>query len=363
MIPVHGGDAAAAARHYGVDVRTLTDFSANISPYGPPPAVRDALLAAARDPRMLAPYPSPRYDSLNDALATSLGLDPTSIVVGNGASALLDAAIREARAPAWIVPVPAFSEYRRAISASGGQFIEYDLTETFDLEAPALIERLQCCPDAGVLLNRPHNPSGRCWDRRTVEAVLAYCIDANRSLVIDEAFISYDPAASLLREAVAYERAVVIRSLTKFYALAGVRIGYAAAHPQRAAALRTTLPSWPAGTLDERIACAALADDDYEHATLERTQREREHLAASLHAIGLHSQPSTANYLLVDLGIEPDVVDRVLASLARRGCLVRDCRTYERLERRAYIRIAVLDRERNAALTAALAAALGAHAD
>jgi threonine-phosphate decarboxylase len=359
MIPVHGGDVAAAARRYGVDAATLLDFSANLSPYGPPSAVREVLRAAADDPRSLTPYPGPRYASVCAILADRLGVEPAQIVVGNGATALVDAAVRAARAPSWIVPVPAFSEYRRAITASGARSIDQPLDEQFDIDAAALSQRLRDNPEAGVVLNRPHNPSGRRWERAAMISVFEACEALSRPLILDEAFIDYDPAASLLHEAVRNPRAVVVRSLTKFYALAGIRIGFAVAQEERALVLRAMLPSWPAGSLDERIACAALADERYERETREQTTIDRSSLAAALAGIGLRVFPSEANYLFIDLGIAPGEVDDTLAALAHRGILVRDCRSYERLERRAFVRVAVLERSQNERLVAALAATLG----
>jgi threonine-phosphate decarboxylase len=355
---VHGGDLQAAALRYGVDPAGLIDFSANISPYGPPVAVSAVLARAARDPRSLAPYPNPSAARLRAALGAMLGTPPDTIVAGHGASALIDAAVRTCPAPAWIVPVPAFSEYRRAVESAGARFVPIPLTESFALDARALTAALQAIPDAGVMLNTPHNPSGTAFERSAVDQVVQRCAELQRPLILDEAFVDYEPERTFLTQAIASPNAIVVRSLTKFYALAGVRVGYAAAHPRTAETLRTILPSWPVGTLDEAIALAAIGDSDYDRLVRTQTRWERAEFCRALEELGLRPHGSGANFLLVELPVALDAMDATLQHLAQAGVVVRDCRSFEGLATRTYVRIAVLDRERNTTLTRALAAVL-----
>ena len=349
MSVIHGGDPAAVAARYGVDPSALIDFSANIAPHGPPPRVAEVLAAAARNPRILAPYPSPAYAALRKALAAGRGVTEDCIVIGHGASALIDAAVRTFAVPSWLVPVPAFSEYRRAIESAGKTFARFPLSRTFDLDVNAYVERLHSA-DAGALLNSPHNPSGAAYDRAALRAVADECERLQRPFVLDAAFVDYAPE---LDQPLPW--ALVIRSLTKFYALAGVRIGYAVAAPRLAARLRSVLPSWPVGTLDAALALAAIEDETYERATRLQTLCERERLRDAITAMGLSVLTSQANFLFVDLALEPGEVDNALEELVRGGVIVRDCRSFEGLERSSYVRIAVLARAQNERLLAALA--------
>lgn len=356
---MHGGDLAAAALRYGVDPAGLTDFSANISPYGPPPAVSDVLRWAATDPRVLAPYPSPDYASLRAALARHTGVAMSAIVVGHGAAALLDGAVRSAAAPSWIVPVPAFSEYRRVVETAAARFIPFSLSPSFEFDAESFVERLHALPGGGAILNSPHNPSGRAFPRGALRAVAASCARLDRPLIVDEAFIDYAPERSLVPELLEHPRTVVVRSLTKFYALAGVRVGYAIANPRAADAIRAALPSWPVGTLDARIAQAALEDRTYDRLARDQTAAERGRLVRAFGDLGITPFPSAANFLLIELPVARERMDDALTGLARAGVIVRDCRDFEGLEHRSCIRVAVLGPSENQRLIAALRPVLG----
>jgi len=357
MSVVHGGDVEAVARAYGADASALVDFSANIAPDGPPAGVACVLSEFAARPRLLAPYPSASYAPLCAQIAAALDIESESVVLGHGSAALIDLALRACARGDWLVPTPAFSEYRRATNAALVRFRAFPLPETFEFDVDAFVARLRALADAGAIVNTPHNPSGAALEHRETLAVLEACEELRRPAIVDEAFIDYVPERSIAREAVRSRCAVVVRSLTKFYALAGVRVGYALAHPDLARRMVALAPSWPVGTLDREIACAALRDDDYIRRTRERNLRAREDLARDLAACGFPVFNSYANFLLVDVPVPFERFDAFIAALVDEGVVVRDCRSYEGLELRTLIRVAVLDEARNRRLAKALATA------
>ena len=360
MSAVHGGDIAAVAERYGVDASALHDFSANIAPDGPPPGVARVLARFAAEPWRLSPYPSPAYARLREALARMHDIEPEAIVVGHGSAALIDAALRAFAASSWLVPVPAFSEYRRALLAARSNVHPFALPASLELSCEALLAALQSRADAGLLVNTPHNPSGYALERAASLRLLEACRRSARALLVDEAFIDYIPERSIVAEAAASRHATVLRSLTKFYALAGVRVGYAVTHPDRARVLQAQLPSWPAGTLDEAIALAALTDAAYAVETRERNERRRSRLSDSIQALGIRVYPSAANFLLIEFPFASGALDVALKHLIVAGVVLRDCRSYEGLEYRAIARVAVLDDARNQRLVAALGPAVAA---
>jgi threonine-phosphate decarboxylase len=357
-VATHGGDIAAVAQRYGVDASSLIDFSANIAPEGPPPGVARVLRETAEHPRALSPYPSASYRELRERIAAMLSVDIECVVVGHGGPALLDLALRVGPVDAWLVPVPAFSEYRRALDAAGMAMHAFALPRTMELDPDPFTARLVRLERAGALINTPHNPSGSTLERDRMLALLDRCEAMGRPLIVDEAFIDYAPGHSIVSEAVGSRRAIVLRSLTKFYALAGVRVAYALAHPDLARGMRAAGPSWPVGTLDAEIALAALRDEDYATHTRERNAGARDELAAALAEIGATVTPSAANFLFLELPVRVERIDDVLEYLIEDGIVVRDCRNYEGLERYPIIRVAVLDRDRNQRLVAALSRAL-----
>jgi threonine-phosphate decarboxylase len=353
--PVHGGDLDAVARRYGADPASLIDFSANISPFGPPAGVARVLVEYASRPRALAPYPGVSYERLRTRIAERLRIEPEAVVIGHGSAGLIEVALRAETAPTWFVPVPAFSEYRRALRAVGVREQTFALPGDFALDVDAFLRSVRACGDAGALVNTPHNPSGTALERERALALVEGFDRLKRPLIVDEAFIDYAPERSIAREAVRTRHAIVLHSLTKFYALAGVRVGYALAHADTARRMRETGASWPIGSLDEAIVFEALADEAYARQTRLDNERERVALRHSLIALGLHVIPSVANFLLVELALPAERLDVVIDALIQERVIVRDCRSYEGLERRATIRVAVLDGERNRILVNALA--------
>ena len=358
MSAVHGGDLEAVAREHHADASALIDYSANVAPDGPPPGVARVLAEFAATPRLLAPYPSASYAPLRAHIAASLDVDEEAVVFGHGGAALLDLALRAGAVQEWLVPTPAFSEYRRAVDAAGARFLAWALPADFDVDVEAFVARLRELDGAGAIVNTPHNPSGTALERREVLSLLQAAEELRRPLVVDEAFVDYVPERSIVREAVRSPRAIVVRSLTKFYALAGVRVGYALAHPDLARRMRALGPSWPVGTLDREIAYAAMRDEVYAARARERNVRARDTLANNLRGLGLRVLDGYANFLLVEVPVTLEHFDDFLAALVRERVVVRDCRSYEGLERRTFIRVAVLDDRRNHCLTEALSRVL-----
>jgi threonine-phosphate decarboxylase len=354
-LAAHGGDVEAVARRYGSDASALVDFSANIAPGGPPPRVAEIIRAFAENPRALAPYPNASYRELREQIATMLQVDSACVVVGHGGPALLDLALRAGGAASWLVPVPAFSEYRRALDAARAVMHPFVLPSSMELDVDAFTADLACLDATGALINTPHNPSGVAITRDQALALLERSDALERRLIVDEAFIDYVPERSIVTEAVRVRHTIVLRSLTKFYALAGVRVAYALAHPDLAQLMRAAGPSWPVGTLDAAIALAGLRDDAYAASTRKENASARDALAAALREAGLTVWPSAANFLFAELPLPAARLDRELERLIERGIVVRDCRNYDGLQGRSVIRVAVLDRENNARLVAALA--------
>ena len=247
--PAHGGDLAAIARRHGVDVTTLIDFSSNVDPYGPPAGVRAALRGFARASfRELSRYPEPTSAALREAFGRRHGVDGSKVVVANGSAALFDAVVRAVAPEATVVPVPAFSEYRRAVESAGSRYVAHALDARFDWNDADLLNRIERERATLLILTNPHNPTGRLFPRDRLKRLAAECARLGAFVTIDEAFVDYAEAESLASDVP--ENAIVVRSLTKFFGMAGVRVGYAIASEAFAASIASRLPSWPIGAFD-----------------------------------------------------------------------------------------------------------------
>jgi len=206
-------------------------------------------------------------------------------------------------------------------------------------------------PGLLLLLNNPHNPSGAMLEPHEIRPLLD-----RAPLLLDEAFIDYVPQASLALEAASNPALIVIRSLTKFYGCPALRIGYAVAHPDNIRRMQSLLPTWPVTQLAIDALTEAITDEDYTEASLRENAIEREWLSNALSALGLFVFPSAANYLLIELRADMPAASGLRASLiAKHRILIRNCDSYEGLERGRFVRVAVHFREENCRLVEALA--------
>ncbi|MGH9934674.1 MAG: threonine-phosphate decarboxylase CobD [Blastocatellia bacterium] len=339
----HGGRVYEAARRWGVAPEEVIDFSANINPLGPPPGAL-AALENCPAPVSLRTYPDPRAFIL--ALADKHSVAPEEIVVGAGSAAVMFAVLRAVLPARVLVLEPAFSEYYRACDAVRAEAARLRLTEEngfapdFDGLARA-IEARQC--DL-VILNSPHNPTGRLYEREDLLALVDVAEANGVAVMLDEAFIDYAPQAGLLHLAAAKSRLIALRSLTKFYAMPGLRIGYAVCAARLAATVREQIEAWPVSTVALEAGRAVLAEEEFEARARRVNAQAREEFTAALREIGLSVFPSAANFLLVRLphGSGAELARRLEPS----RILIRRCDSFGGLGD-AYIRLAVRSREDN----------------
>lgn len=335
MSSPHGGDIDRASRETGIPADQILDFSANINPYGLPPRALERLARDVRDVRLLMRYPDPEALELRRALAQRLEIPIDAIVVGAGADALIHAAVRTFAPKRCLIPIPAFSEYRRACEAHGCTIGR---------------EIAEAKPGDLVILNNPHNPTGALKNREEMLASILQIRNAGAMVLADEAFIDYVPEAAITREAATGTGVIAVRSLTKFFGCPGLRVGYAVAAPELAHMLAARLPGWPVTTLALGALAEALADPDFTRATLEANVRARADLADALGALGCRVFPPSANFILFEVpaGSSAPEIHRQL--LRGHAILVRDCDSFEGLGPGRYLRVAVRRQDENARL-------------
>ena len=353
--PRHGGNLNWAATIAGCPISALTDFSASINPLGTP---QSAIQAIVNSTDQLTAYPDPEYTELRSHLAQHHQIDPQYILPGNGSAELLTWAGRElAQQKFTYIVAPAFSDYQRALNTFGGQIKFCSLsTNSFKGEmpfAPTLLIPSSPHPNSGLLLNNPHNPTGKLWTR---EEILPY-LEQFELVVIDEAFMDFltpDREQSLIPWVAEYPNLVILRSLTKFYSLPGLRIGYAIAHPDRLKKWQQWRDPWSVNTLAAAATAAALQDKEFQQQTWGWLVPARSQLFQQLEAIpGLQPLEGAANYLLVETEISATKLQEKL--LREYQIVIRDCISFPELGDR-YFRIAVRLPAENNRLTEALAA-------
>lgn len=345
----HGGDLLTAARLYGVENGDFLDFSANINPLGPPPGVlellRDSLSAVTA-------YPDPGHRRLKSLLAETLGLDTEWITIGNGAAESM-ALLLLAVAPRKVgIVEPCFSEYRQLSEQFGAEVLSVRGDRTREYRAGAddissLLEKVDL-----LFLGQPNNPNGVQYTLDDLRHLARKAESCGTVLAVDEAFIDFIPEPerqSLLPELASYRHTVLVRSMTKFYAIPGLRLGFTLAHPELAAAMTRKQVTWSVNGLALLGGEACLRSGEaYAQRTREGIAAERERLRPELQQLGCQVAPGEANFLLLGLPA-PWSAQELQERLGRRGILVRSCAMYAGLEP-GHIRIAVKGREDNACL-------------
>ena len=352
--PQHGGNLNWAATIAGCPVSALTDFSASINPLGTPDS---AIAAIVKNATQLTAYPDPNYSQLRSHLARHHQLDPEFILPGNGSAELLTWAGRElAQQNFTYLITPAFSDYQRALNAFGAKILAFPLhfCKGVSPNAPTAIPIPRSPhPQSGLLLNNPHNPTGKLW---TINEILPY-LEQFELVVIDEAFMDFltpDREQSLIRVVAERSNLVILRSLTKFYSLPGLRIGYAIAHPERLQRWQKWRDPWSVNTLAAAASIAAIGDKEFQQQTWDWLSSARSRLFEQLQSIPkLQPFESAANYLLVKTEISATRLQEKL--LTDYQIVIRDCISFPELGDR-YFRIAVRLPAQNDRLTQAIAA-------
>ncbi|CAG1002163.1 MAG: histidinol-phosphate aminotransferase [Candidatus Methanoperedens nitroreducens] len=342
LVPcIHGARLSESARTAGKTTQELLDFSVNINPLEPP-KLRSILSAACKD---INNYPDNRYPGFKKAAADYLKVSSENIVPGNGSSELIRLFAETVIEPEdkVIIPAPTFSEYEFQCRLLGARIenVNYDDILNTDID--------NC---KAVFLCNPNNPTGKLLDRKQVRLFAEKCSCAEVFLFVDEAFIELsDPRESIADVAACNDFVIVLRSLTKTFAIPGLRIGFAVASPVLADLMNKSRLHWNMNSIAAAVGENLLkCNQDYINRSLELLKKERKWLTSKLAGVrGFKPYPSDTNFILIDLrefGLSSaDLTGRML----RHGIIIRDCASFN-LEN--HIRVAVRKRNENRRLIA-----------
>lgn len=330
------------------------DFSANINPLGLSEAVKKAIADSIDE---IVHYPDPSGKKLKEAISAHYGVDVSEIVLGNGAAELFYVLMHTIRPRKILLPVPSFSEYERAAISSGASVDYFSMLpeEGFRLNQEKLIENTANY-DA-VFLGNPNNPTGCLLESDFIIRLVESAPET--TIIIDESFLDFlqsDDGYSVRNLVSRYQNLVVIASLTKFYAVPGLRLGFGLMNGQLVKTIDVQKDPWNVNLLAQKAGIAALSDGKYQTKTRNFVDAEKEYLLLSLKQLnmGIKLFTSTVNFILMDIQkciLQHSKSDRitaaeVAAAYRENGVLVRNCDNYPLLGD-TYIRIAVRTREEN----------------
>ncbi|MCB0209468.1 MAG: histidinol-phosphate aminotransferase family protein [Anaerolineae bacterium] len=350
----HGDIDYGELNKLGLTPHDIIDFSANSNPFGPHPAVLEAIRAAVTVPK-LRHYPDRHCLELRQAIAMAEDIDPHFILPTNGANELIQMVALAFIKPGsrHLILSPTFGEYERAIRVMGGHVQPYFAAGSnyrHDIAHVATVIR-ETQP-ATVWLCNPNNPTGQYLTPAEI-AELRSSAQPETLWIVDESYQYFSAfEESLSRPAIARdhdENIIVMRSLTKEHGLAGLRLGFAIATPERIEQLRVTQPAWSVNSLAQVAGVAALQPDV--QAEQRRNIRQLLSYAAALWAelgdIGLRVLPTNTSYTLIETGQAAPTRRALLNS----RLLVRDCSSFGLPQ---HIRVAAQLPEQNRRLIEAL---------
>jgi threonine-phosphate decarboxylase len=349
----HGGDIWGFSRKYNIPLEDVLEFSGPINFLGPPP---NAIEAVKQNAKLIRYYPDPNPIEFKEEIAKYVGhgVDEENLLLGNGSIELIYM-ITEILPKGFkaLIPIPSFSEYEKAALRVGGEPVFVQLPENFELETDKIKKAVT--DDTKILcICNPHSPSGTLYSKEILLDLVKFCNKKDIIFSVDENYIEFadksldNTLAGMVKD---YENLFVIRSITKFYGMAGIRFGYAVAAGNLIDKLQTTRLPWSINGLACQVTMAAINDLQFIQNTKETIAKNREALAKALSEIeGLNVYPSVTNFLLVKI-TNSKITSTILKELlAQERILIRDCCTFMGLDDH-YFRVTVRSAKDNQKLT------------
>ncbi|MEI6703325.1 MAG: threonine-phosphate decarboxylase CobD [Deltaproteobacteria bacterium] len=353
----HGGNIFTVARTLGVSPDAISDFSASINPLGTSPSVRKPLISALKS---LLHYPDSSQRELKQVLASHHNLSPANFAIANGSTELIYHLPVMLPGKKALIISPTFSEYVRALDQQQWETRYFILSpeNNFSIDTDMLEQALDGGVDVLYLCN-PGNPNGTLYPLRVIEKIYQLCIEAGTFLVLDEAFMDFCEEGSSKYFVMRCENAIVLRSMTKFFGIPGLRLGYSISNVSLAERLDSMGGPWSVNTLAQVAGVSALQDNKHNRQTIEFIRQERRNLVESLKQFPQFKvYPSSANFLLIEIKDGSSAKRLKDQLLAHHRILIRDCSNFMRLSNR-FFRIAVRTSEENQRLLECLREILG----
>lgn len=345
----HGGNIYGAS-----PVGDWLDFSANINPLGLSETIRQAI---AEHIDGIVHYPDPQGKQLKETLCQYYGVPDESIILGNGAAELFYIFFHAYHPQQTLIPVPSFSEYERAARAGGSQVEYLYLSSQKNFVMPWQQLWSRCQHVDCIVIGNPNNPTGNLLRTADVEELAANAQAAGTTVLVDESFLDFREDRNLYTAmplVSAYDNLIVVQSLTKFYALPGLRLGFVVASPNMVQKLEMHKDVWNVNYLAQVAGVAALCDSNWQEQTRQFVCTEKKWFYEQLLSVqGIHVYEPSVNFVLMSMTNHAMTATYLTAMLRKQGILVRDCSNYPGMDV-YHIRTAVQKRNENKRILDAL---------
>lgn len=351
----HGGNIYNAVRHGG-NIANILDFSANINPLGLPNSLRQSIITNLD---RITAYPDAEAHDLKAAISLHYNVERSYITVGNGAVELLYVLCNAIRPRQVLVAAPTFSEYERAARSSGSEvkYLYLNSETDFQINVQHLIQELQSNLIDILFIGNPNNPTGTLMKTKDIEPILQAARLHNTFVVVDESFLDFlmdDDEYTCRHLLPHFENLMILHSLTKFYAIPGLRLGFALTSPKITNLLHKGKDPWNVNSLAQCAGVAALNDHDFKLASKQLINQTKDEFYKQISTISsLKPYQPSVNFMLVNISNTRMRSSELRTQLARQDILIRDCNNYPGLSD-SYIRLAVKMPEQNQQLLKAL---------
>lgn len=347
MLLGHGGNIGKSAHSYNLKEGGIIDFSSNINPLGISSRIKRAIKQGIN---ALSNYPDPESLAAREALSSWLGVGKNNILVGNGSNEFIHLLPRALGCISALIYKPAFSEYEESIRLSKAKpkFL-------FAREEEGFLADVRKIRDyAGkvslIILCNPNNPTGNLMKAEELLVLAESCARNKTYLLVDEVFMDFvqdQKKYSLVKAVKSNEYLLILRSLTKFFSLPGLRAGYLLAGPSTIKKIEAYLPTWSVNSFAQSIIQECLGDKEFIAKTKEYIRKEREFLYARLREIrGISAYPPAANFIFCKILDKRINSGALFTRLIKSGILIRDCGNFQGLSNR-FFRVAVRKRRDN----------------
>jgi len=326
---VHGGISYALKKGMRKHSNDVIDFSTNINPYGPPAGTKKAINKA-----IITGYPDSSSYDLRLQLASRLKVKPENLLAGNGSTELIRLAATAFIDPgdSALILRPSYGEYDTGARITDAKihYVSALKNKNFRFTVENIISSIDRYNPKLLFIGNPNNPTGQYFILKEIERILA--ANKNTLMVLDEAYIAFTPDAGESVNLLNYDNLIIIRSMTKDYSLAGLRLGYAISNSRLIAELEKLLPPWNVSSVAQVAGIHVLRDDAFLIRSNNNINKARQYLLDALSAKGYKTVPSQTSFFLIKVG---DAA-WYKSNLLKRGILVRDCTSFGLPE---YIRI------------------------
>ena len=318
---IHGGINHEELARFGIPPEAVLDFSVSCNPFGPPPGIKEALADTS-----IACYPDTEASELKQLLAQKLNTSQDRLIIGSGSTELirLIATTYFAHDDLVLIPQPTYGEYETACQLADARVLKQPVLKkpVFQPDINEFTNLLQKHQPKAIFLCNPNNPTGQYMSKDKLTQIMSSIQDS--LVILDEAYIAFTENAWTSLDLIDHNNLIILRSMTKDYALAGLRLGYAIAAEPIIAILKRVRPPWNVNAPAQKAGIFALNSDSYLDECNSKIREAKDFLIKALESLGLSPLSSQTNFFLVKVGNATAFRQTML----KKGILVRDCTSF-----------------------------------